>query len=205
MALLYYTEKRGIRKEGVKMERSFLDDIKSEAVQAAEELLMQAHLSEGDILVVGCSSSEVTGERIGTSSSLETAEAVFEGIYEVVLKNRLYLAAQCCEHLNRALIIEKELARRERFPIVNVVPQPKAGGSFGTIAYTKFKEPVAVEHISAQAGIDIGDTLIGMHLADVAVPVRIGIKEIGQAHLVCARTRGKFIGGERAVYNKEML
>lgn len=184
---------------------TFLENIKSEAAQAAEELFMQAYLSKGDILVVGCSSSEVAGERIGTSSSLETAEAVFEGIYEVVLKNGLYLAAQCCEHLNRALIIEKELARRERLPIVNVVPQPKAGGSFGTTAYNRFAAPVAVEHISAQAGMDIGDTLIGMHLADVAVPVRLSIKEIGQAHLVCARTRGKFIGGERAVYDKEML
>lgn len=187
------------------MEKSFLENIKTEAKQAAKELLAQAHLSEGDILVVGCSSSEVTGERIGTSSSLETGEAVFEGIYEVTVENGLYLAAQCCEHLNRALIIEKELARRERLPIVNVVPQPKAGGSFGTTAYSRFKEPVAVEHISAQAGMDIGDTLIGMHLTDVAVPVRISSKEIGQAHLVCARTRGKFIGGERAVYNKEML
>lgn len=187
------------------MEKSFLEDIKAKARQAAKELLAQAHLAKGDILVVGCSSSEVTGERIGTSSSLETAEAVFEGIYEVTVENGLYLAAQCCEHLNRALIIEKEFAKRERLPIVNVVPQPKAGGSFGTTAYSRFKEPVAVEHISAQAGMDIGDTLIGMHLADVAVPVRISIKEIGQAHLVCARTRGKFIGGERAVYNKEML
>lgn len=187
------------------MEKFFLENIKRQAGQAVKELLMQAHLLEEDILVVGCSSSEVTGKRIGTSSSLETAEAVFEGIYEVVLENRLYLAVQCCEHLNRALIVEKELARRERLPIVNVVPQPKAGGSFGTIAYSRFKEPVAVEHLSAQAGIDIGDTLIGMHLADVAVPVRINVKEIGQAHLVCARTRGKFIGGERAVYNKDML
>lgn len=190
---------------GIKMEKSFLENIKMQASQAAKELLAQAHLSREDILVVGCSSSEVTGERIGTCSSLETAEAVFEGIYEVIVENELYLAAQCCEHLNRALIIEKELARRERLPIVNVVPQPKAGGSFGTTAYSRFKEPVAVEHISAQAGMDIGDTLIGMHLADVAVPVRISVKEIGQAHLVCARTRGKFIGGERAVYNKDML
>lgn len=187
------------------MEEAFLKEVKQQARQAAEELLEQAHLSEGDILVVGCSSSEVTGERIGTASSLETAEAVFEGIYEVILENKLYLAAQCCEHLNRALIIEKELARRERLPIVNVVPQPKAGGSFGTTAYNRMKEPAVVEHISAQAGIDIGDTLMGMHLMDVAVPVRVSIKAVGEAHLVCARTRGKFIGGERAVYNREML
>lgn len=187
------------------MEKTFLKEVKQQARQAAVELLEQAHLSEGDILVVGCSSSEVTGEKIGTSSSLETAEAVFGGIYEVVLENGLYLAAQCCEHLNRALIIEKELARRERIPIVNVVPQPKAGGSFGTTAYQRFSDPAAVEHISAQAGMDIGDTLIGMHLMDVAVPVRVGIKKIGEAHLVCARTRGKFIGGERAVYNRGNL
>lgn len=186
-------------------EEAFLQSIKEEAHQAAVELLGQAHLSAGDILVVGCSSSEVTGKRIGTSSSLETAQAVFEGIYEVVKENGLFLAAQCCEHLNRALIVEKELAQREHLPIVNVVPQPKAGGSFGTTAYRRFAQPAAVEHICAQAGMDIGDTLIGMHLADVAVPVRTAIKRIGQAHLVCARTRGKFIGGSRAVYNEEML
>ncbi|MBD5547799.1 MAG: TIGR01440 family protein [Lachnospiraceae bacterium] len=187
------------------MEEAFLEKVKEQANQAAEELIGKAHLSEGDILVVGCSSSEVTGERIGTSSSIETAEAVFEGIYEAVRKNGLYLAAQCCEHLNRAIIMEEELAKRERLPIVNVIPQPKAGGSFGTTAYKRFSHPVAVEHIKAQAGMDIGDTLIGMHLTEVAVPVRISVKEIGQAHLVCARTRGKFIGGERAVYDQDML
>ncbi len=187
------------------MEKTFLEEIKKEAGRATEELLERAHLEKGDILVVGCSSSEVTGERIGTSSSLETAQAVFEGIYEVVQKSGLYLAAQCCEHLNRAIIVEKEIARRERLPIVNVIPQPKAGGSFGTTTYARFSQPVAVEHIKAQAGMDIGDTLIGMHLQDVAVPVRIETKQIGQAHLVCARTRPKFIGGERAVYDKEEL
>lgn len=187
------------------MEAEFLKQIREEAGQAARELLFQAHLAEGDILVVGCSSSEVIGERIGTASSLAAAEAVFEGIYETVSKQGIYLAAQCCEHLNRALIVEEELAKKERLPVVNVVPQPKAGGSFGTTAYKRFSRPAAVEHIIAQAGMDIGDTLIGMHLADVAVPVRTQTKQIGSAHLVCARTRGKFIGGERAVYNKDML
>ncbi len=187
------------------MEESFLKEIKESAAQAVQELQEQARLSGGDILVVGCSSSEIVGERIGTASSLETAQAVFEGIYEVTSKRGIYLAAQCCEHLNRALIVEEELAKRERLPVVNVIPQPKAGGSFGTTAYKRFLRPVAVEHITAQAGMDIGDTLIGMHLADVAVPVRMGIRRIGMAHLVCARTRGKFIGGERAVYDKEML
>jgi len=187
------------------MKEDFLKKIEEEAAQAAVLLLDAARLSKGDILVVGCSSSEVLGERIGTASSLEAAQAVFEGIYRVISERGIFLAAQCCEHLNRALIIERELAVRERLPIVNVVPQPKAGGSFGTTAYNHFKQPAAVEHIRAQAGMDIGDTLIGMHLQDVAVPVRIEIKQIGQAHLVCARTRGKFIGGVRAVYDENLL
>ena len=188
-----------------KMDTSFLEEVKKEAADAVIELLTQAKLEEGDILVVGCSSSEVVGERIGTFSSVETAEAVFDGIYEVTKLKGIYLAAQCCEHLNRALIVEKELMKRDRLTRVNVVPQPKAGGSFGTTAYKRFKEPVAVEHISAQAGMDIGDTLIGMHLQAVAVPVRIAINRIGSAHVVCARTRAKFVGGSRAVYDEELL
>lgn len=188
-----------------KIDISFLEEVRKEAGRAVQELLLQAKLEKGDILVVGCSSSEIIGERIGTFSSLETAEAVFDGIYEVVKQQGLYLAAQCCEHLNRAIIVEKELLRRERLTRVNVIPQPKAGGSFGTIAYQRFQEPVAVEEIAAQAGMDIGDTLIGMHLQPVAVPVRIGIGQIGNAHLVCARTRAKFVGGGRAVYDDELL
>lgn len=188
-----------------KMDTSFLEEVREEAGKAVQELLLQAKLEKGDILVVGCSSSEIIGERIGTFSSLETAEAVFDGIYEVVKQQGLYLAAQCCEHLNRAIIVEKELLRRERLTRVNVIPQPKAGGSFGTIAYQRFQEPVAVEGIAAQAGMDIGDTLIGMHLQPVAVPVRISIGQIGNAHLVCARIRAKFVGGSRAVYDNELL
>ena len=179
--------------------------IKNQAERAVIELLARARLSQGDILVAGCSSSEVTGERIGTASSLETAQAVFEGIYGVVQEKGIYLAAQCCEHLNRAIIIERELAARERIPVVNVIPKPKAGGSFETTAYGSFVQPVAVGHIRAQAGMDIGDTLIGMHLRDVAVPVRISVKRIGEAHVVCARTRAKFVGGERAVYDSRKM
>ena len=188
-----------------KMEASFLTEVKKEAALVTRELLEQAKLEKGDILVVGCSSSEVAGERIGTFSSVETAQAVFEGIYEVVKEKELFLAAQCCEHLNRAVIVEKEVAKRERLTRVNVIPQPKAGGSFGTTAFESLKEPVAVEHITAQAGIDIGDTLIGMHLQEVAVPVRIDTKQIGNAHVVCARTRAKFVGGSRAVYEEGLL
>lgn len=179
--------------------------IGSEAYNAAKELLEAAGLEAGDILVVGCSTSEVAGAGIGTFSSPELGEVVFGSIYQAAQEIGVYLAAQCCEHLNRALILEKEAAQRYGYEIVNVVPQPKAGGSFATAAYKTFECPAAVEHIRAAAGMDIGDTLIGMHLRDVAVPVRIRTKEIGDAHVVCARTRPKFIGGSRAVYEESCL
>lgn len=188
-----------------KMEQEFLTKVKESAAQAVKELLALAGLEKGDVLVVGCSSSEVVGETIGTFSSLETAQAVFEGIYQVTKEEGIYLAAQCCEHLNRALIVEKELAKREKWERVNVIPIPKAGGSFATTAYECFREPVAVEHIKAQAGIDIGNTLIGMHLKEVAVPVRVTVSKIGNASVVCARTRAKFVGGNRAVYEDALL
>lgn len=183
---------------------NFKEQIYNQAKQATNEVIKEAKLTTGDILVVGCSSSEIIGETIGQASSLDSAQAVFEGIYDALKANGIYLAAQCCEHLNRAIIIEKELALRDRMEIVNVVPQPKAGGSFATTAYNAFSKPVAVEHIKADAGMDIGDTLIGMHLKDVAVPLRISTDKIGEAHLVCARTRAKFIGGERAVYDERL-
>ena len=179
--------------------------IGEEAYRAAKEILEAAHLSEGDLFVVGCSTSEVAGASIGSFSSPELAEAVFGGIYQAVQEAGVWLAAQCCEHLNRALILEREAAERFGLEVVNVVPQPKAGGSFATAAYKAFERPAAVEHIRAHAGIDIGDTLIGMHLRDVAVPVRTRISEIGNAHVVCARTRPKFIGGGRAVYDESAL
>ena len=187
------------------METEFLADVKESAAQATKELISVASLDHGDILVVGCSSSEIVGETIGTFSSKETAQAVFEGIYQVTKEQGVFLAAQCCEHLNRSLIVEKELAKREKWDVVNVIPQPKAGGSFATTAYEQFCEPVAVEHIRAQAGMDIGNTLIGMHLKEVAVPVRISISRIGNAAIVCARTRAKFVGGRRAVYDEALL
>ena len=165
-----------------------IDEIKEQTKAVFDELMEQAKLEEGDILVVGCSSSEIASHRIGSYSSAEVGE------------EKIYLAAQCCEHLNRAIIIEKTAAKEYRLPMVNVVPKLKAGGSFATAVYAALQAPVAVEAIQAHAGIDIGDTLIGMHLRPVAVPVRIGTKHIGEAHVVCARTRLKFIGGERASY-----
>ncbi len=182
----------------------YLVQIKQEAAQAAKELIGQSALKPKDIVLVGCSSSEIAGERIGTFSSAELAQAVFEGIYEVLSEHGLYLAAQCCEHLNRAVIIEQDAAEYERIPIVNAVPRPGAGGAFAAAAYAGFKRPVAVEHIRAGAGIDIGDTLIGMHLKEVAVPVRITQTQIGKARVVCARTRAKYIGGARAIYDDKI-
>ena len=173
-------------------------ELYNQAKQAAEEIIEAAKLKPGDILVVGCSSSEVTGGVIGHNSSLETAEQVFGGIYEAAQAKGIYLAAQCCEHLNRAVCVER--AAVPNAETVWVVPQPKAGGSFATTAYRTFKEPVMLEEIKADAGLDIGGTLIGMHLKRVAVPVRLSLDRIGSAILLAARTRPKYIGGERAKY-----
>lgn len=179
-----------------------LEIIKNEAKTAAEQIILQAGLKKGKILVVGCSSSEVSGEKIGTYSSVDVAKAVFDGIFEVANEHGIFLAAQCCEHLNRAIIIER--AAVPNYDIVNVVPQPKAGGSFATTAYNSFNDPVAVEEIKADAGLDIGGTLIGMHLKKVAVPVRLSLNSIGKALLLAARTRPKYIGGERAHYDEKL-
>ncbi len=173
-------------------------ELYNQAKQAAEEIIAAAGLKSGDILVVGCSSSEITGGVIGHNSSLETAEQVFGGIYATTQAKGVYLAAQCCEHLNRAICVER--AAVPNAETVWVVPQPKAGGSFATTAYRTFKEPVMLEEIKADAGLDIGGTLIGMHLKRVAVPVRLSLDHIGSAILLAARTRPKYIGGERAKY-----
>lgn len=180
------------------------EQIKKEARAAIEQLLEQAHVERGDIFVVGCSSSEIKGERIGKGSDINAAAAVYEGIYPVLEERGVFIAAQCCEHLNRTIIMERA-ALMPGQDIVNVIPVLHAGGSFSMTVYENCKDPVAVEHIRAVAGMDIGDTLIGMHLKEVAVPVRIEQKKIGEAHLVCARTRPKFVGGSRAVYDKNLI
>lgn len=181
-----------------------METITNQAKQVTEELIQAAKLKKGDLLVIGCSSSEMVGCRIGKNSSLEAAEAAFAGIYPVLQKHGIRLAAQCCEHLNRALIVEEETAEHFHCEIVNVMPQPKAGGSFATTVWKHFQQPVAVEHIKAHAGLDIGGTLIGMHLREVAVPVRLSVDSIGEARILCARTRPKFIGGERAHYVEQL-
>ncbi|MBQ2392265.1 MAG: TIGR01440 family protein [Clostridia bacterium] len=179
--------------------------IYGETKKAVEELYSTASLKKGDILVVGCSSSEVIGSKIGTNSSKETADEIFKAVYDALLDTGVYIAAQCCEHLNRAIILPRAAAEKYGYESVNVVPQPKAGGSFATAAYENLEDPVAVEEIKAQAGLDIGSTLIGMHIKRVAVPVRLEVKKIGDANVTAARSRAKFIGGERAHYNENLM
>ena len=179
-----------------------MDQIYLQTKAAIEELVQKAGVKKGNIVVVGCSTSEVLGAKIGTNSNPDTAKQIFAALADTAKEQGFYLAIQCCEHLNRAIITER--AAVPGTEIVNVVPQPKAGGSLATQAYAHFADPVALEEIKADAGIDIGFTLIGMHLKKVAVPVRLENNKIGEATIVAARTRPKFIGGERAIYNDEL-
>ena len=187
----------------------FLEKIEKQAADAARELIEISKVERGSIMVVGCSSSEVCGGVIGHQSTPEAADAIFRGISSACAEAGVYVAAQCCEHLNRAIIVEREAVDLQikcgALTPVNVVPQPKAGGSFATAAYKNFKNPVALEGIVADCGLDIGGTLIGMHLRPVAVPVRLSVKNIGEAILIAARCRAKFIGGCRAVYDESLL
>ena len=178
-----------------------LSELTAQARRATEELLEAAHLETGDIFVVGCSSSEIRGGRIGHDSSMEVAAAVLAGVLPPLQEQGVYLAAQCCEHLNRSIVIEREAAKKYGCQIVAAIPQPHAGGSWATNCWRAFKDPVLVEEVKAAAGMDIGGTLIGMHLRRVAVPVRLSMDHIGEAILLCARTRPPFIGGSRAVYS----
>ena len=182
--------------------KTLLTQVRQEAADAAQQLMEASHLRKGQIVVVGCSTSEVVGKNVGSWSTPEVAAAIFEGLHSVFGPAGVYIAAQCCEHLNRALIVEREAVPGAE--IVNVVPQPKAGSSFATAAYNAFRHPVALEEIRADAGLDIGGTLIGMHLKKVAVPVRLPQNHIGAAILLAARVRPKFIGGERAIYDESL-
>lgn len=180
-----------------------MDSIYQQTKAVIEELGQKAGLKPGQIVVVGCSTSEVLGSKIGTNSNPDTAKEIFSALQDYTKTNGIHLAVQCCEHLNRAIIVEREAVPNAE--IVNVVPQPKAGGSLATQAYAGFEDPVAVEEIKADAGVDIGLTLIGMHLKKVAVPVRLEHNRIGEALIVAARTRPKFIGGSRAIYDEGLI
>lgn len=176
------------------------EKISEQAKNAIVELLDIAKPEAGQLVVIGCSSSEIMGEKIGKGSTPEAAKAVLDAVLPILREKKIFLAAQCCEHLNRALVIEREAAEKFGYETVMVVPKPKAGGSFATAAYAEFSEPVMVEHVKAVAGLDIGCTMIGMHLRDVAVPLRLDSNRIGEALVLAARTRPKFIGGARAQY-----
>lgn len=188
-------------------DKTYSDDyvlsIRNQAACIAKEICDSAKLKKGSILVVGCTTSEVCGEKIGTFSSPQIACAIYEGIKSVLDEKGIFLAAQCCEHLNRAIVVSRDAVMF--CDIVNVVPVPKAGGSFATKAFNDIENAVCVEHIKADAGIDIGGTLIGMHLKEVAVPVKLKNNTLGSAHVTAARTRAKFIGGIRAHYDENLL
>ncbi|WP_338471045.1 TIGR01440 family protein [Niallia sp. XMNu-256] len=176
--------------------------IKSQMADILSQFQEQAQLNEKHLLVIGCSTSEVAGNKIGTAGTFEIAEDLFSALQSFQSETGVSLAIQCCEHLNRALVVERETAEKYQYEMVSVIPVQKAGGSFATYAFQHMKDPVMVEFIKADAGIDIGDTFIGMHLKHVAVPLRVLSKSIGNAHVTMAKTRPKLIGGERAVYVK---
>lgn len=182
---------------------SVIMNVKEQCEKAISELIDLAKLKSGDIVIVGCSTSEVVGSKIGTDSNPDVAKEIFDGLYYPLKEKGVHLAVQCCEHLNRAVVVSRDAVfNAER---VNVIPQKKAGGSLATISYQNIPNAIVVEQIKADAGLDIGDTFIGMHLKAVAVPVRLSFNSIGEAHLTCARTRPKFIGGVRAVYDQDLL
>lgn len=205
-------KKQAVEQQIVHTENALADGIdlhslEEEAYLLTGEFIEEAKLKKGQLFVVGCSTSEVLGEKIGTASSYSTAGALFRGIYRAAKESDLFLCTQCCEHLNRAIITDKEAASvHGLMPYqVNVIPKEKAGGSFSTVAYESFQDPIALEKVRADGGMDIGDTFIGMHLKEVAVPLRLSKKTLGSAHVTTARVRPKFVGGSRAVYDEKLL
>ncbi|MFX3645577.1 TIGR01440 family protein [Streptococcus suis] len=182
-----------------------LKEIKEQTQQVIEEVLELSKLQKGQIFVLGLSSSEVIGGHIGKNSSMEVGKVVVETILEILEPKGIYLAVQGCEHLNRALVVERELAIQKDLEIVNVLPTLHAGGSGQLAAFKYMKDPVEVEFITAQAGVDIGDTAIGMHIKHVQVPVRPSLREIGQAHVTALASRPKLIGGVRAAYQEDKI
>ena len=185
-----------------------LQVIEQESCLAAMEICEASGIEAGQIFVVGCSSSEVLGDRIGTATNVNVAEAIYNGIVPVLKERGIFLAGQCCEHLNRAIVIEEEVLERYGFEQVNAIPQPNhAGGAFATVCYQRMEKPVLTESIRMQAtaGIDIGGTMIGMHIHPTVVPLRISLRKIGEAAIICARRRPRYIGGSRAVYDEKLM
>ena len=185
-----------------------LQEVEKQSASASAEICEASGIKEGQIFVVGCSSSEVLGSRIGTATNVEVAEAIYNGIDRVLSDRGIYLAGQCCEHLNRALVIEEEALEKYGLEQVYAIPHPDhAGGAFATVCYQRMRKPVLTETIRMQAvaGIDIGGTMIGMHIHPTVVPLRISLRKIGEAPIICARRRPRYIGGSRAVYDERLM
>lgn len=177
-----------------------MENIKNQVRDACLEILEKSEAKEGDVFLLGGSSSEIRGHMIGKATNKEVGELIVSTLLEILDKRNIYLAVAGCEHINRAIVVEKDLALRDRYEIVSVVPKLNAGGSFATAAYKMFKDPLVIEHIGADFGMDIGDASIGMHIKFVQVPLRLEIKNIGKAHLTALKSRPKLIGGIRAAY-----
>lgn len=177
-----------------------LEKIREQTINAVSELIEKADLESGDILVLGGSTSEIMGGEIGKDSSLEIGQLVIGEVLKILDDKKINLAVQGCEHINRALVVEKEVAKANNLEIVSVIPALHAGGAMSLAAYQKMQNPVMVEHIVARAGIDIGDTEIGMHVKFVQVPLRLKEKHIGKARVTALKSRPKLIGGKRAIY-----
>ncbi|MCJ9718030.1 TIGR01440 family protein [Enterococcus faecium] len=175
-------------------------ELKDQLTEIVNDILAEAHLKKGDLFVLGCSTSEVVGGHIGKNSSAEVGQWIIRTLKELLDPKEIALAVQGCEHLNRALVVERTVAEAKNFEIVSVVPALHAGGTCSVAAFDQFNDPVEVEHVVGQAGIDIGDTSIGMHIKHVQVPVRPRLKTLGQAHVTALRSRPKYIGGPRANY-----
>lgn len=197
------TEERLTYKDAHLEEGISLDSIYGQTEQVVKELLESSNLKPGSILVLGCSTSEVQGKRIGSYGNTDVAKAILGAIQDCLSESGIFLAVQCCEHLNRSLVVERETFEKYDLTEVTVLPIPHAGGATAFCAMMSFEDPVVVESIQGHAGIDIGDTFIGMHLRPVAVPVRLSLNAIGYAHVTAARTRPKLVGGKRAVYDRE--
>lgn len=182
-----------------------LEQLKKDTRLILCDALDKANLRQGQILVLGLSSSEVAGGQIGKASSIEIGEVIVKTLLDELTSREIFLAVQGCEHLNRALVVERELADKKELEIVNVLPSLHAGGAGQLAAFKYFKDPVEVEFITAQAGLDIGDTSVGMHVKHVQVPIRPALRELGGAHVTALASRPKLIGGSRARYQEDPI
>lgn len=182
------------------MDEALLEEIRLTLRQAVDALAEAGHIQPGGLIVLGCSTSEVAGARIGKGSVPELGKVIARAMLEACQAHGLEAAFQCCEHLNRAVVMEQRVLKELRLTQVRAIPQPKAGGSVPAAAWKLLDQPALAMAVQADAAIDIGDTLVGMHIRPVAVPLRLDVNHVGHANLVMAYSRLPYIGGSRAVY-----